>query len=264
MLNKYSKKFSLTSFGGVDWIWLTGFEQVITNGVSTYYAIDDAPTYNAIDDAPKSRIVTFNHFWIYQDYQNLPYPYSWTTKYIGGYFYFSSENYFYKTYSNFTVINYYPSSIAAYRQIAFDPARSKFYVASQNFPRIDVFDTSCSLLQSINLGSKQPFGLVFFNGNIYAGVLNSNQVIVIQNGLVSKYFTVNQCPVREFQIVSITVDTFGYFALSCFNSNLIVVYDSNGNYMNTYIQTSAYPYISAIDADGRFVIVTSKSLDIYY
>ena len=64
MLNNYSKRFSLTSFGGDNWIWLTGFEQIVTNGVSTYYAIDSAPT---------SRIVTFNQFWIYQGYQNLQY-----------------------------------------------------------------------------------------------------------------------------------------------------------------------------------------------
>ena len=255
MLNNYSKRFSLTSYGGVNWIWLTGFEQIVTNGVSTYYTIDNAQT---------SHIVTFNQFWIYQGYQNLPYPATYTTKYVGGYFYFSSENYFYKTYSNFVVINYYQSNGAIYSQFVYDSASSKFYVAAANFPRIDIFDTSCSLLQSINLESKQPYGLAFFNGSIYAGVLNSNQVIVIQNGLVSKYFTVNQCPVSHYSILSFTVDTFGYFALTCYSSNIIVVYDSNGNYMNAFIPTSPFPITSAIDADKRFVIMTSKSLDIYY
>ena len=255
MLNSFSKRFSLTSFGGINWNWLTGFEQVVTNDVSTYYAIDYAQV---------SRIVTFNQFWLYQGYQNLPYSPTYTTKYVGGYFYFSSDNYFYKTYSNFIVINYYPSSGAAYRQSIYDSASSKFYVTASNFPRIDVFDTSCSLLQSINLGSKNPYGLAFFNGSIYAGVLNSNQVIVIQNGMVSKYFSVNQCPVGQSSIESITVDAFGYFALTCRYSNLIVVYDSNGGYMYASLTTSGSPYISAIDADGRFVIMNSKSLDIYY
>ena len=256
MLNNYSKRFSLTSFGGVNWNWLTGFEQVVTNGVSTYYAIDYSDT--------SSRIVTFNHFWIYQGYQNLPYTYAYTTKYVGGYFYFSSNDYFYKTYSNFIVINKYQSTGAMYRQIVYDSASSTFYVAASNSARIDVFDTSCSLLQSINLGSKQPYGLAFFNGSIYAGILNSNQVIVIQNGLVSKYFSVNQCPLSQSSIESIIVDAFGYFAFTCRLSNLIVVYDSNGNYMNASIPTSTYPYVSAIDTSGRFVIMTSKSLDIYY
>ena len=255
MLNNYSKRFSLTSFGGDNWIWLTGFEQIVTNGVSTYYAIDSAPT---------SRIVTFNQFWIYQGYQNLQYLNTYTTKYVGGYFYFSSDDYFFKTYSNFLFINSYQSTGALYRQFVYDSTSSKFYVAASSSPRIDVFDTSCSLLQSINLGSKTPYGLAFFNGSIYAGVLNSNQVIVIQNGFVSKYFTVNQCPLSQSSIKSITVDTFGYFAITCQNSNLIIVYDSNGNFMNASLTTSPFPYISAIDADGRFVMMTKSSLDIYY
>ena len=234
---------------------LTGIEQVVTNGVATYYAIDLASI---------SRIVTFNQFWIYQGYQNLPYPYTYTTLYVGGYFYFSSNDYFYKTYSNFNVINYYQNS-GGYRQIVYDSISSKFYVATYTtFARIDIFDTSCSLLQSINLGSKFPYGLAIFNGSIYAGIFMSNQVIVIQNGLVSKYFTVNQFLVSQSSMTSITVDAFGYLTLSCELCNLLVVYDANGNYMNASIPTSPGSYISAIDADGRFVVMTSKSLDIYY
>ena len=43
MLNYYSKRLSLTIYGGVNWNGFeTGFEQMVTNGVSTYYAIDDA------------------------------------------------------------------------------------------------------------------------------------------------------------------------------------------------------------------------------
>ena len=254
MLNNYAKRFSLTSFGGGNWSWLTGFEQVVTNGVSTYYAIDYALT---------SRIVTFNQFWVLQGYQNLPYSYSYATLYVGGYFYFSSNQYFYKTYSNFIEIKSYQNTEAYYRQFFYDSASRKFYVAPSNLPRIDVFDQSCSLLQSINLGSKQPHGLAFFDGSIYASVLNSNQVLVIQNGLVSRYFTVSQCPVSLHTILAITVDSFGYVALSCYSGNLIFIYDSNGNYMNS-ILTSPYPHVSAIDADRRFVIMNSKYLDIYY
>ena len=163
----------------------------------------------------------------------------------------------------FLVINYYQSNGAIYRQFVYDSASSKFYVTVYSYSRIDIFDTSCSLLQSINLGSKQPHGLAFFTANIYAGVFKSNQVIVIQNGLVSKYFTVNQFD-NNNSILSITVDTFGYLALTCTASNQIVVYDANGNYMNASLTTSASPHISAIDSSGRFVIMTSKSLDIYY
>ena len=254
MLNSYAKRFSLKSYDGINWSGLTGFEQIVTNGVSTYYAIVYAT----------SRIVTFNQFWIYQGYRSLPYSNTYTAKWVDGYFYFSSDNYFYKTYSNYAVIKYYQNTKAFYREFFYDSSSSKFYVAPYNLPRIDVFDISCSLIQSISLGNQQPYALVGFNRNLYASVLNNNQVLVIQDGLVTKYFTVNQCPIAKSQISSITVDSFGYLAMSCFASNQVVVYDSNGNYMNTSTSTSPNPYITAIDSKGRFVLMSSTSLDIYY
>ena len=255
MHNNYAKKYSLTNYGGISWTYLTGFEQTVTNGISTYYAVE----YSQL-----SPIVIFNEFWVYLYYQNLPFSYTYTTKYVGGYFYFSSNDYFYKTYSNFALLSSYKNAGAAYRQFFYDSVSSKFYVAPFNFPRIDVFDTSCTLLQSISLGNRLPFGLVALNGIVYATVLNSNQVLVIKDGLISKYFTVTQCAITQYAIFSITVDSFGYLAFACFGSNLNVVYDLNGNYMNGSIPTSAYPSISAIDTRGRFVLMTKSSLDIYY
>ena len=199
---------------------------------------------------------------MYQSYQNLPFSNTFTGKYVGGYFYFSAFNYFYKTYSNFGIISSYKNNGSRYRQIAYDSATSKFYVGSEALFRIDIFDSSCFLLQSISLASK-PYGLVSLNGNIYASLVNSTEILVIQNGMVGKYFTVNQCLTNSYQVMSITTDSFGNLAISCSATGQIVVYDSNGNYMNTSIQVQAYPYISAIDSYGRFVVMTHISLEIY-
>ena len=256
MFNNYIKRYSVTNYGGNNWNWLMGYEKTEINGIATYYAID----YPLVP----SRIVMFNQYWIYKDYQNLPFYNTYTTKYVNGYFYFSSDNYFYKTNSNFSLLNFYKNTSAHYHQFVYDTAGSKFYVAPESYSQIDVFDLSCSLLQSINLGSKQPYGLAAFNGNLYIGVLNSNQVLVMQSGSIIRYFTVNQCSISKYQIISITVDSFGYLAITCAASNLVVVYDSNGNYMNASISTSFIPYITAIDANGRLVIMTTQSLNIYY
>ena len=255
MHNNFVKRYSLTNYGGIKWTFLTGFEQVVTNGISTYYAIEFSQP---------SVIVIFNQFWIYQYSQPLPFNYTYAAKYVGGYFYFSSDNYFYKTYSNFALLSSYKTAGAAYRQLFYDSATSKFYVAPFTFPRIDVFDTSCTLLQSISLGTRVPFGVVAFNGSIYATDLNSNQVLVIKDGLVSRNFFINQCDSTQFSLFSITVDLFGNLAFACNANNLSVVYDSNGNYTYASKQTSAYPSISAIDTHGRFVMITKLSLDIYY
>ena len=252
ILKMYVKRHSLTNYGGNTWAYLTGFEQVVTDGTATYYAIDWG----------SSHIVKFNDYWEYQNYQNLSFPQPFTTKFVNGYFYFSSNDYFYKTNSNFSLINSYEKKGAGYRQFIFDSNSSKFYVAAYSLNRIDIFDASCSFLQSIQLGFG-PFGLAYVNGLLYTGHEDSNkQISVIKNGKIIRDFNVSQC--NSSLISGITMDSFGYMAISCSDSKLITVYDLNGNYMNTKISTSLTPYITSIDSNGRYVIMTMYSLDIYY
>ena len=160
---------------------------------------------------------------------------------------------------NFTVLNSYRFN-AVYKQLLYDSASSKFYAGSSVLKRIDVFNTSCSLLQSINLVSYDPYGLAFFNGFMYVGVVNSTQILVLQNGVIINYITVNQCSLD----MSINFDLYGNMAVSCSSSNLVSLYDSNYNYTNYTITTSPLPYATAVDFSGRFIIITRGSLDIYY
>ena len=250
ILKMYVKRHSLTNYGGKTWGYLTGFEQVVTDGTATYYVIDH------------SRIVKFNDYWEYQNYQNLPHSGTCTAKYIFGYFYFSSYEHFYKTNSNFSLINSYENKKAGYYQFIFDSNSSKFYVAAHWLDRIDIFNTSCSLLQSIQLGFA-PFGLAYVNGLLYTGHRDSSkQISVKKNGKIIRDFNVSQC--NSSLISGITMDSFGYMAISCYDSKLITVYDLNGNYMNTQISTSSTPIITSVDSKGRYVTITYKSLDIYY
>ena len=253
MAKNYVKRHSLTSYGGINWDGLTGFEQVVTNDIERYYAIDHT----------LSRIVTFNQNWVYQGYQSLPYRYSYTTKYVDGYFYFSSNDYFYKTKANFDVVNYYQNVAATYRQFAYDPSKSKFYVASYGLSRIDAFDTSCLLLQSIKLDDK-PHGFAFFNGNMFVGMGQKNHILLVQNGLIKKNITIEHCQwTCGRQINSIKIDLFGNLVVSCID-NKISIYDSNGIYMNAKISTSTYPHIVEMDTRGRVVVMQWNSLDIFY
>ena len=248
MLNTYKKRFSLKSFGnGIDFGTITGFEEVVTNGVSKFYLLDN---YGY------SRIIIFNQYWIYQSHQNLPFSSTESLKYVEGYFYFTSSYYFYKTNSTYSAINYYQGS--GYQQLIYDSDSSIFYVANYAYSRIDVFDTFCSPLLTINLEISGSYGLAAFNGNIYASDTSGNAVI-LQNGLAIKYFNLNQCSSN-----SITADSSGYLAFKCSNYNQILIYDSNGKYMNTSISTLSSPLYAAIDSKGRFIVLTSNSLDIYF
>ena len=239
---------------------LSGFEKIFDNGIATYFAIN----YNFAT----SHIVKFNQNWIYLNYYNLTYNGTHSTKYVGGFFYFSSNDFFYKTDSSFVLINSNHKIGAGYRQSAYDLSSSKFYVAAYWIHKIDVFDTSCSLLQSINLNDNKPFGLALYNGYIYAGILqnstiNNDQIIVLKNGIVTKKLTVRHC-IPSRGISSITVDSFGYMAISC--GTIVTLYDSNINEheMNFNISTSESPRTTAIDSNGRFIVMAQKTLDIYY
>ena len=253
MLQTFIKRFSLTNCNGNSWSQATGFEQVINDGIPTYYIVDYS----------KSSIAVFNQYWICQSYQYLPYPSTYTTRYVGGYFYFGSNDYFYKTNTNYAVVKSYYFDWIYYRQFFYDSTVSKFFAAAQYTTGVDVFDTNCNYLQTIdflNLNRQGTYGLASFNGYYYVGDTKNNKIYVIKNGLISSSFYVSQCPLI---IYSITFDSNGYMVVSCTDANYLAVYYLNGVYTSG-ITTSYNPYMTAIDYYGRFIIVTQNSVDIYY
>ena len=259
IFQNYTKRLSLTTYdNGIAWKLLTGFDQVVMNGIPTYYTVDF--------DYAINRVVTFDQYWNYQNYSSLPFAATYTTKYVNGYFYFTADSYFYKTDMTFkTASNYYRSSNVFYRQMYYDSTSSKFYVAPCGLQVIQVFDTNCSLVHNISLGNNYPYGLNYFNGSFYIGTKSGNQILVLKNGIITDQFHVTLCSIASlWGVISITFDSYGYMAITCFTDNRIVLTDSNGINYNKFLYTSSRPYISQIDATGRFVLMTSQSLDIYY
>ena len=251
----FTKRFSITTYGSTNFVYLTGFTYSITNGVATYYTIDWTT----------NKVWLFNQYWQYQTYYSIPSAQSYNIKYAAGYFYFSCDNGFYKTDATFaSLLNYYPSGGSCYREIAYDAPNSKLYSVPYNLNRIDVFDTSCNLLQSISLGSNQPYGLNYYNGIFYAGILNSNKFLIVQNGAIIKTVTVSQCSVNVWNMVAIAVDSFGYLAVGCQANKYYGVYDSNGNFQNIAINSLSTGSSTGFDASGRYIIMDGSSIDIYY
>ena len=119
-------------------------------------------------------MVTFDQNWKYQNYSNLLFAGTYTTKYV--YFYFTADSYFYKTDMTFkTALNYYTTSYVFYRQIYYDSNCSKFYVAPCDLQVIKVFDTNCSLVENISLGNNYPYGLNYIL--MVASILEPNLTI---------------------------------------------------------------------------------------
>ena len=64
--------------------------------------------------------------------------------------------------------------------------------------------------------------------------------------------------------LSITIDSFGYMAVSCWNGP-IALYNANyGSYLNFTLVTSYYPWNTAVDANGRFASMSNYAINIYY
>ena len=240
---------------------MTGFEQVVRDNIPTYYVVDLSQT---------SRVVTFNRNWRYQNKSSLPYAITFAIKYVNGYFYFSSNDYFYKTDSNFNLISNYNRFWASYRGIYYHSKSALFFVSPSSLNEIHVFDTNCGLQASISTPNFKPYAINNLHGNFYVGqnvedgrgqeprmaVLKKDMILRI----TSKW-NIN-CG-TESRVVSITFDSLGFMLVSCEATNKILLYDTNGNYLNS-LQTLSTPYATAIDHNGRLVIMTGNSLDIYY
>ena len=254
MLANFTKRFSLTSYGGNSWGLLTGFEQIVNiYGVATYYLID----YNSY------RVVIFDKNWNYQTFIGLPgFSNPYDLKSVGVYFFISSNSYFYRTDSSFNYQTNYAWGNAYYRQIYYDMPNVKLYVSAYNINQIYVFSPTCSLLQQISL-SFSVYGLNYFNGYLYGSMTSFNQVAIITNGVVLSRFSVPLCTTNSIQ--SIGADSFGYFALGCPSNNKIFVYDYNGIYQNVSLTSTATVLFNThIDASGRYVVMNGFYLDIYY
>ena len=81
------------------------------------------------------------------------------------------------------------------------------------------------------------------------------------NGIIIKNFTISIC--SPDQIVSTAFDSLCLMAVSCEYANTVALCDNNGNYLNEYLNISSPPYVTGIDLNGRFVVMTRYSLDIY-
>ena len=216
MFANYQKRFSITSYGGNLFYDVSGFEQVVTNGIPTYYVVD-ASYY--------SRVIQFDNYWDYKQNNELPYDYSSNIKYVNRYFYFTADQYFYKTDANFNLIDYHIEyhdyyDYDYYYSFYYYSNSSLFYVSSSVFFQgISIFDTNCNFLDYMTLGGYIPYALSYFNGNLYGYNIDGSGQHYISIVVASKAngdFVAQYNTLCSNDIYSITIDSFGYMAVcSC-------------------------------------------------
>ena len=179
---------------------------------------------------------------------------------VNGEFYFSLQNTYGLTHttSQLKLLNTFNNDAGKYRSLCYDQVNKTVIAANFVSNRIDIFSQNLTLLSSISFAS--PVGLCVHGSRIYASHwLNSNYISVIQNGNVINNFTT----LCSQMLSSITVDSYGYLALSCRSNNILYLYHVNGSYMNKYFSLANLFYAN-YDTQNRLAIDGINKIFVYY
>jgi hypothetical protein len=184
-------------------------------------------------------------------------------KYVNGYYYFSSDSYFYRTDSNFNLnASYAPGAFFGFRQFFFDSNSQLFYIAPFATNTILLFDMNCNYKRSISLQNYYPYGLNIFNNNIYVGTTN-NKILVVSKSTEKITNEVN-CTCSNDWLFSITIDLFGFMAISTASGVLCLFDSSSVSYTSFFFANRYDPYVTAVVPNGAFVVMATNSLNIYF
>ena len=148
-----------------------------------------------------------------------------------------------------------------YRALYYDSINSRIVAAGCLNDAVQFFDLNLDLKYSTNVQSC-PHGICVYNSKIYVSVWHTGNVVVIKNdGLVESVHET----VCLTQFSRISVDSFGYFALSCARDGHVYLYDSSMQYTNESIGFSENGLIwdARLDTNDRLAICVGLNVYIY-
>jgi hypothetical protein len=179
-----------------------------------------------------------------------------------GFFYFSTVT----GYSNGIVKASMNSSTAiksygncgVYRGLYFDSSGSKIIAAGCNFNKVLILDLDLNLNSSISLQGLCPHGITVFKSKIYVAIWGSGAVSVISNGTIENTYST----ICSSNLAGISVDSFGYLALSCRGDSKVFLYDTNMQYTNKSIAFGSV-YDARFDTNNKLAICGGTNVAIY-
>jgi len=179
-----------------------------------------------------------------------------------GYFYFTNLGNGYRiiktSLKSSTVLNSY-SYGNAYRDLYFDSTGSRIIAAGCSVSTVDTFDLDLNLNNSVSFPGICPHGVTVYNSKIRVALYNNGNVTVISNGTIENiYPTACLAP-----FYSISVDSFGYFALSCYGNGQVYLYDSNMQYTSKSIGLGENVNDPRLDTNNRLAICGGTNITIY-
>ncbi len=185
--------------------------------------------YNLVVDVNVG-VYLYDSNWIYKSTFNLTNIYYGT---VGNNFYYfsliNSYGIIKTSMTSPTVIKSYGSA-GKYRGLYYDTAGSKIIAEGCDISSVDILDLDLNFQTSVSFRRQCPHGVIVYNTVIYVA-LNLNGIAIISSNL-----TINTFPtICSEGSLSISYDSFEYFALSCWGDNIVYIYDSNMQYKNKSI-----------------------------
>jgi hypothetical protein len=149
-----------------------------------------------------------------------------------------------------TVVSYYGT--VGYRGLFYDTSTSRIIAAGCGYGAVYFFDLNLNYLSSVSVPNC-PHGVTVYNSKIYVVSWYSGKISVFSDVGVAGDSNPTQC---SSGLASISVDSFGYFALSCYDSNLAYIYNSSLQYTGKSIGLTNV-FATRLDTNYRFGICGS-------
>ena len=145
-----------------------------------------------------------------------------------------------------------------YRGLFYDSTASTIIAAGCNVNSVDTFDLDLNLVSTVSIPYECPHHVTVYKSRIYVVLFYSGYVAVILNGVLQNSFS-TECSVL---LTGVSIDPFGYFALSCWGDNKVYIYDSNMQYTNKSI-THKNVMDTRLDTNNRLTMCGGANVVVY-
>ena len=212
--------------------------------------------YNLVIDSPVG-VLLYDSNWNYQSTFNMP-SINYAIVADGNFYITHGGNgcmIIRTTLTSPTVLNSYGGG---YRGLHYDSVGSRIIAAGCDVSSVDVFDLDLNLLSSVSIGDC-PHGVTVYNSKIYVAIYSSGNVAVISNGVIENTYST----ICSGSLARISVDIFGYFALTCSRDGQVYLYDSNMQYTSKSV-LFAYVNDARLDTNSRLAVCSGDTVIIYH
>ena len=252
VFNYYKLRREILTHNGIQFKTLHGFAILRSPSIAYYFS-----------EWGNNRVYKLSESWELLDVNTYLQP-SYMVG-IGSDLYIAGQSHVFKANSNLQLINQYdPATSPFYRGVYYNSTCNLIFIAAYNLDhrKIDVFDLNLQLTDSISTMPYDPWSIVGFNSELYAGTIDGI-IIVIVNKIIVKAF--NGCGGNSVLVAFILFDQFGHLTTVSRNPiDKMYLYSSNGTFIGKSSSAPMDPHYIGFDTKGRFVLISASKISIYY